>query len=202
MGSENQHGHSILGAGGGNVRRVWIGAACLAALLLVVLVLWLAGRPSKARSLANFKQLTACIMLYAADHGVIPPALEDLYPDYLDDPELLSDPSDRAPVRRGEHRFAHSYEYVGSLPRSVLDGTIICYSRKGVLPGERLTLSLEPSRGVSTGRFTSEDILHGTWRVPSLELQASYEALIARMGDKVTDSRLAELRRFYEIADE
>ena len=102
---------------------------------------------TEARSLRDqvtLMMIGKALNMYAFDYAsFLPASLDELYPVYLEKSDLVS-PPDRNPLpsRQG---LPCSYEYVGplALHRDVSAGTIIAYTRKGVLKEARHVLFMD-----------------------------------------------------------
>ena len=69
-------------------------------------------------------------------------------------------------------------------------------TRKGVHPEGRNVLSVDMA-----AQWVSEEELHGPHGQARTSLRASYEAVVQAFGDRLTEERKAQLRRFYEVED-
>lgn len=114
----------------------------------------------------------------------------------IEDAGTLVDPADNEPQAIGDTGVVTSYDYVGLLPEDVDTSVIVCYTRKGVRPEGRYVLSMD-----MMVELVTEDDLHDAEGPVRMSLRASYDAVVKAYGDKLTDGRKAELRRFYEIEE-
>ncbi len=173
---------------------VWICVSCV--LLLLVLAAVHAFRSGRARvrrvaSHANLHSWGGAILFYRRMKGEYPGSLQTLIDvGIVDDCPSLVDPFDQAPAAGA------SYAYVGPIPEDTPQWTIIAYTRKGMVPGERLVLWNDRKPSVD---WVSEADLHAP--EGRVSLGKSYEAVVAAFGEVLTPERDAELRQFYEIED-
>jgi len=153
-----------------------------------------AARESGGR--ANLHDIGLGIAMYReGNNDDYPPDLEPLLDKgFLESPEVFVDPADKAPVQRGAAGFRYSYEYVGTVPAAVPGNVIMAYSRRGIYPAGRNVLCADVAV-----LWVSEAELHNPNGNPRTSLRASYEAVVKAFGDKLTDERKAELKKFYEV---
>lgn len=155
----------------------------------------------KQVALANLHCLGTAIQFYPHRYGAYPDGLDVLYAQgTMGDncKSLLLDPLDARPLPLGESGMLCSYQYVGGVPGSIPEETIIAYSRKGIHTGERVVLYADRARTVE---WVSETELHSGAQAGRHSLRASYEAVAGALGDKLTEQRDAQLREFYEVRD-
>jgi hypothetical protein len=156
------------------------------------------GEARKSASRHNLHNIgLGLFMVREARDGDFPADLSVLLKEnYIDDKEILLDPSDNSPQPIEGTDLLCSYVYVGALPGDVPPQTILCYTRKGIYPEGRNVLYAD-----CAVRFVRETDLQEPDGPPGDSLAASYGALIDALGDKITEERRAELKKFYEIAD-
>ena len=146
----------------------------------------------------NLQEVGLGIFMYREAHrGEYPPSLAALLGtgDY-DWQQLLLDPADKTPTVIGPNGLKSSFEYVGSIPPSTPDAVIMAYSRRGIYKEGRSILSVD-----NAIRSVGEDALHDPAGDVRTSLRASYEAVVKAFGDKLTEERRAELKKFYEIEE-
>ena len=107
---------------------------------------------------------------------------------------VFVDPGDKQPVRAGKRGLNYSYEYAGALPAGTSRDVIICYSRKGLYPDERLVLRADGSVAA-----VSEKDLHDAKGGARTSLAAGYALAVAAFQCAVSDEQRAALKKFYEI---
>jgi hypothetical protein len=133
-------------------------------------------------------------MYQNTNNGEYPPNLAALVENgYLDDTEVLVDPSDDSPRPVGESGLVSSYEYPGYLPRNMEAGSVILYSRKGVYRDGRVVLYVD---GMVQFLPEEELLSPGGGRIGSLPEQ--YDRIVERNSDDLTAEQDAALRAFYE----
>ncbi len=155
------------------------------------------GEARKTMSRGNLHNIGIAIAMYRMDHGEeFPPDLQVLLEKgYLGDEIYFLDPADQAPIQRGEMGLKYSYEYVGPIPSNVPPTTVICYSRKGIHAGGRNVLYNDMAV-----EWVPEAQLHAR-AVGRGSLYESYDAVVKAFGDRLTEERKAELKKFHEIED-
>ena len=155
------------------------------------------GEAQKVTGRSNLHNLGLGIYMYRNDH-------EDKYPPdlavvlregYLPDDSVFVDPADAAP-EPGPGGLRCSYSYVGPLPEQIGPDVIMACTRKGVHPEGRNVLSVDMAV-----QWVSEEELQDPHGHARTSLRASYDAVIQAFGDRLTQERKAQLRRFYEIED-
>jgi hypothetical protein len=172
--------------------------ACIfVAIVVAALSAWLPAAKAKARraaSVANLHSWGSAIQMYVHTKGGYPPDLQTLIDvRYVESCPSLLDPVDRA---AGGAAAESSYAYVGIIPTDTPERTIIAYTRRGMVPGERLVLWNDQGRNVD---WLPEADLHAPGGQTSLA--ASYKAVVAAFGEALTPERDAELKTFYEVRD-
>jgi hypothetical protein len=148
----------------------------------------------KAASMGNLHNIGLGIGMYRADHErTFPPDMEALL-DYLTDPKVFVDPSDKAPQVRGAKGHPYSYEYPGALPDDMPPTFIVACSRKGVYPDGRILLYVDGSV-----QFLSEEQLHQDDGGRGNSLKQQYDWLMEHHGADFTDAQKAAFAKFYEV---
>ena len=86
----------------------------------------------KTMCISNLKQLSFGLMVYRQDRdGELPASLAELYPDYLDDADVLVCPADRNPMDIGKG-LKSSYYYVGKISAwRAGPMVIVAYDKRG-----------------------------------------------------------------------
>jgi len=155
------------------------------------------GEAKKAVGSANLHNIALAMFMYQQDHNKeFPASLAELVDGgYINDLGILTDPSDPNPQPIAGGRFRSSYVIVGPLPADTPPETIIAYARKAVHPDGRNVL-----------RRDGAVMWANEWQLqqrgdPRMSLEASYDAVVAAYGDKLTPQDKARLRKFYEITD-
>jgi hypothetical protein len=150
----------------------------------------------KAVSRANLHNIGLGIAMHRAAHDdAYPPDLRALLTEgYLDDREMLLDPSDAKPVPVGGNGPPCSYEYIGQIPRGAPPDTIIAYTRKGIYPDGRNVLYEDVAV-----MWVPEADLHDPQGDPRKSLRASYQALMDSCGPDMAEEQKARLKVFFEV---
>jgi hypothetical protein len=190
--------HKWAGGAACAVVAVAMGSVMSAVLGLVVVSTWVLDGPrfESARSpdYENLRTIGLAASRYRNDHaGRYPATLGALVEfGYLDAGEIMPIQEDPNEIRTGYSGIGQ-YKWVGELPEQIPDETIIAFRRRHALTGGCPVL-----RADFVTDWCSEEKLTG----PSGVLAQSYARLVEALGDQLTDERKAELRRFYEVAED
>jgi hypothetical protein len=152
----------------------------------------------RSASESNLHNIGLTIIIYRAAHeNQFPADLETLLTEGLfkeNEVGVFVDPGDKQPARAGKRGLNYSYEYAGALPAATSRDVIICYSRKGLYPDERLVLRADGSVAA-----VSEKDLHDPKGGARTSLAAGYALAVAAFQGAVSDEQRAALKKFYEI---
>ena len=148
----------------------------------------------KAAGRANLHNIGLGLIMWQEAHdGNYPATLRPLYRhNYVPGADMFVDPADPNPPLRDGMKC--SYEYVGPIPANVGPATIMCYSRRGVHEGGRNVLHRD-----LVVMWVTEAQLGNPRGDVRTSLRKSYDEVIRRFGDQLTDRRKAELKKFYEV---
>jgi hypothetical protein len=136
----------------------------------------------------NLRAIGTAVLQYRRQHDRYPPNLKSLVDaGIIEDAEVLVSPmDDNPPTVNG---LKTSYVYIGGpLPLDLPHETPICYTRSGVVPGERNVLFADMVVRAA----------HGD-NFQRIQPRTAYQQLVTALGKEATDERKAELREFFGI---